>query len=249
MSQNSRKLKAGDPHYKAYVGPPNRYDFMGATQFRLLTALGLRAKHKLLDFGCGSLRSGKLFIPYLNSGNYFGQDPNQWLIDDGIASELGEEIIRIKRPNFSNNDQFEVGFDQKFDFIVAQSVFSHTNLELLRKGLGSLYEALKNQGIAVLTIIEGRDYAGDEPWVYPKCTTHSPSTIARVMKETGCYWRRLWWFHPAQTWFVLTRDKKVLPGFWDTFFLLGGEEVGSRQYQRQHFFSNRWFSLRKKLSD
>ena len=81
-------LKPGDKNYKAYVGLPDRYDFMGATQFRLLTSLGLRAHHKLLDFGCGSLRAGKLFIPYLDAANYHGQDPNEWLIRDGIENEL-----------------------------------------------------------------------------------------------------------------------------------------------------------------
>ena len=58
------KLQAGDSHYMAYVGPPGQYDFVGATQFRLLSTLGLRADHSLLDFGCGSLRAGRLFLSY-----------------------------------------------------------------------------------------------------------------------------------------------------------------------------------------
>lgn len=51
--------------YRGYVGPEAQYDLMGATQFRLLCTLGLREHHTLLDFGCGSLRAGRLFIPYL----------------------------------------------------------------------------------------------------------------------------------------------------------------------------------------
>ena len=47
-------LKPGDKHYRAYIGPPLQYDFMGATQFRLLCSLGLRAHHQVLDLGCGS---------------------------------------------------------------------------------------------------------------------------------------------------------------------------------------------------
>ncbi|MHC4422967.1 MAG: hypothetical protein ACYS1E_20600, partial [Planctomycetota bacterium] len=64
----AQQLRAGAEHYMAYVGPPDRYDLMGASQFRLLCTLGLRAPHRLLDFGCGSLRAGRLFIPYLNPG-------------------------------------------------------------------------------------------------------------------------------------------------------------------------------------
>jgi SAM-dependent methyltransferase len=58
--------------------------FMGATQFRLLTTLGLREHHSLLDFGCGSLRAGRLLIPYLLPGRYYGLEPNRCLIEDGI---------------------------------------------------------------------------------------------------------------------------------------------------------------------
>ena len=61
----AKALPPGARHYAAYVGPPEQYDFMGATQFRLLTTLGLREHHSVLDFGCGSLRAGRLLIPYL----------------------------------------------------------------------------------------------------------------------------------------------------------------------------------------
>jgi len=64
----AKTLPPGAGHYTAYVGPPNQYDFMGATQFRLLTTLGLREHHAVLDFGCGSLRAGRLLIPYLLEG-------------------------------------------------------------------------------------------------------------------------------------------------------------------------------------
>ncbi len=59
-----KALRPGDEHYSAYVGPPALYDLMGASQFRLLTALGLRERHSVLDFGCGSLRAGRLLLPY-----------------------------------------------------------------------------------------------------------------------------------------------------------------------------------------
>ena len=120
MSRSPREeiaaLKPGDPHYMAYVGPPTQYDFMGATQFRLLCALGLRARHRLLDFGCGSLRAGRLFIPYLEPGRYHGIEPNRWLIDEAIQKELGEDLIRIKQPRFDHNDRFDSGvFGCRFD--------------------------------------------------------------------------------------------------------------------------------------
>jgi hypothetical protein len=89
----AKKLAPGSNHYTAYVGPPDQYDFMGATQFRSLTTVGLREHHSLLAFGCGSLRAGRLFISYLLPGCYYGLDPSRWLVDAGI------EEIRLGRNN------------------------------------------------------------------------------------------------------------------------------------------------------
>ena len=100
------KLKPGDHDYMAYVGPPAQYDFMGATQFRLLCTLGLRAHHTLLDFGCGSLRAGRLIINYLDADKYFGIDPNKWLIEDCVVNQHGNDIIRIKKKRFDYNDDY-----------------------------------------------------------------------------------------------------------------------------------------------
>jgi len=100
-------LKPGDSHYRAYVGPPEDYDLIAAMTFNLLTTLGLRQHHSLIDIGCGSLRIGRLLIPYLNEGNYFGLEPNEWLVDEGIKRELGEALVRIKRPTFFFSDSPE----------------------------------------------------------------------------------------------------------------------------------------------
>ena len=68
-------LPAGNLHYRAYVGPPEKYDLLGALQFQVLTNLGLREYHKLLEVGCGSLRVGRLLVPYLIDGNYYAIEP------------------------------------------------------------------------------------------------------------------------------------------------------------------------------
>ena len=48
-------LRPGDPHPRAYVGPPQDYDLIGGIQFSLLLAAGLRETHRVVDVGCGSL--------------------------------------------------------------------------------------------------------------------------------------------------------------------------------------------------
>jgi hypothetical protein len=66
------ELSPGARHYRAYIGYAKNYDLIAAKTFGLLTTIGLRQNHKLVDIGCGSLRIGRLLIPYLNVGNYSG---------------------------------------------------------------------------------------------------------------------------------------------------------------------------------
>src|SRR5512143_3978771 len=90
-------LKPGDPQYRAYVGPPEDYDLIAAMTFNLLTSLGLRQHHSVLDVGCGSLRIGRLLIPYLNAGRYTGIEPERWLVEEGIRRETGRDQVWLKR--------------------------------------------------------------------------------------------------------------------------------------------------------
>ena len=60
---------------RGYVGPPEYFDLITAMSFGLLSVLGLRERHRLLDIGCGSLRVGRVLIPYLGRGNYVGIEP------------------------------------------------------------------------------------------------------------------------------------------------------------------------------
>lgn len=111
------------PNYRVFVGPDEKHDRASALQFNLLTWLGLEEHHYLLDVGCGSLRAGRLLIPYLLPGRYFGIDPAQWLIDEGIENEVGKDLVRIRRPTFSNDANFTLSrFERDFDFVLAQSI-------------------------------------------------------------------------------------------------------------------------------
>lgn len=186
---------------------------MGATQFRLLCALGLRAKHHLLDFGCGSLRAGRLLISYLDKNRYFGIEPNKWLIEDAISNQIGKDLIQIKKPQFDHNPDFSTDvFSVQFDFIVAQSIFSHAGSDLIVIVLRNFGKSLKQDGIIAATFSEGgADFDGNG-WVYPGCVDYRRSTIKRFAKEAGLFISRIPWYHPRQTWYVLAKDRKHLPG-------------------------------------
>ncbi|GEM_PF-1283502 len=203
--KNLQDLKAGDPHYKAFVGPPLKYDLLGALQFSLLSAAGLRADHKLCDIGCGSLRVGKLLIPYLNADNYFGLEPEKWLIEVAIDKEIGQDLINLKRPRFDHWTNFEISkFETKFKFILAQSIFSHANLNQIIQCLKEARQCLDSDGLFLATFIWGKeDYEGDD-WVYPGCVAYRPSSIKKkAWDEAGLKMLTTDWPHPnGQNWVI-----------------------------------------------
>lgn len=113
-------------------------------QFNLLTSLGLREHHYLLDIGCGSLRAGRLFIPYLQPEHYCAIEPNSWLIDEGIKNECGTEQVVLKKPQFNNNSDFvSTGFRRKFDFILVHSIFTRAGKTHIRKCLSETTKVMK----------------------------------------------------------------------------------------------------------
>jgi SAM-dependent methyltransferase len=204
------------PH-RAYVGPEERYDLVGAMQFRLLCALGLREHHKLLDLGCGSLRAGRLLIPYLARGNYHGVEPNHWLVEQGIQQEIGRDLIALKWPHFHCIDTFQVDeCGRDFDYILAQSIFSHTGVNLLRRALASFARALSPKGMAAVTFIHARDTSDSvddsNGWIYPGVVAYSPQRLQEEFQSCGLAGRPLPWYHPNhQTWYVLARHSAELP--------------------------------------
>lgn len=213
----SRALKPGGDHYRAYVGPPAEYDFMGATQFRLLTSLGLREDHHLLDLGCGSLRAGRLLIPYLLPGRYCGLEPNRWLIEDAIENELGRDLIAIKKPVFSHSNDFDLGeFDRKFDLVVAQSIFSHTGSDLFDLALDRVSDVLKPQAQFLFTMVSMDSpraprmamASQSQGWIYPQCVVFDARSVVRRCEAHGLTAERLEWFHPRQTWFRCVLDER-----------------------------------------
>ncbi len=205
-SEFGLELAPGSRHHRAFVGPPGTYDIMAAAQFNLLTFLGLREGQSLLDIGCGSLRAGRLFIAYLRPGGYCGLEPNEWLLQEGIEKELGREALAIKQPTFLSEDGFTLSaFRRSFDFLLAQSIFSHASAGQIRRCFSEARRVMGRDSIFVATWLRGeRDYDG-EAWVYPACVTYRADTMAAFASGAGLRFTPLAWPHAhGQSWMALT---------------------------------------------
>lgn len=145
---SSEGLTAGSRHYRAWVGPPDQYAFMGAMQVELLLAAGIRETDKVCDVGCGSLRAGRMLIPYLNPGGYHGIEPDRDMLRAGIENEIGDEILRLKKVRFLHGTDFPLPeFGVAFDVVLAQSIWSHTYPGLMREGFAKVAASLARRAV------------------------------------------------------------------------------------------------------
>jgi SAM-dependent methyltransferase len=215
--------RAGEQRdYRSYVGPVDQYDLIGAAQFALLYALGLRAHHRLLDIGCGSLRAGRMLIGYLEPGGYTGVDPNQWLIDEAIDHELGRDVLAVKQPTFDATDDFSLEHLGQFDFVLAQGVATNTGPSLLPQLLTAIAHTVTPAGLAAATFIHPD--TGDEEalqvsiddhdapaWRYPGCYSYTRSAITDAVATAELHGQAISWHHPRHQWWLMSREPTALP--------------------------------------
>ena|SRR5581483_8438864 len=161
------EIKAGQ--HRAVVG--GMWDEIGALQFRFLKEQGLGPSHRLLDIGCGCLRGGIHFVPYLKSGHYYGIDVNRSLIEAG-KRELAALGCGDKNAHLLVDDQFAFDrFGAEFDFALAVSVFTHLHGNHIGVCLKKVRRVLAPDGRLFASFFEA-----PEP-VYLQDLAHQPGDI------------------------------------------------------------------------
>ena len=139
--------RVADGYHREEVG--GLWEELGQLQFNFLKSAGLAPHHRLIDVGCGSLRGGVHFIPYLNPGNYYGLDLNYSYILAGIERELkplGLES-KIQQSNIQANENFDFSlFPEPFHFALAVSLFTHLTLNSIRHCLEQLAAHMEPKG-------------------------------------------------------------------------------------------------------
>ena len=119
------RIAAETGHYSG--GSAHDFEIVGRHTFQTLVAGGLLPSHRLLDFGCGSLRNGYWLMRYLDSGNYYGIEPVEKGVRAGLQHLIGPELEAFKQPTFRFSTDNDISaFGVPFDFVVARSILSHT---------------------------------------------------------------------------------------------------------------------------
>ena len=148
--------------WRAKVG--GLWEQLGKLQFEYLVQNGLKPYHFLLDIACGSLRGGIHFIQYLQKGHYFGIDKDPELLEGGKI-ELEENNLLDKSSILKLDENFDfVSLNQKFEYALAQSVFTHLPLMEIKKCIENVEKVLVNEGKFYATFFENyRKDDTDEP--------------------------------------------------------------------------------------
>ena len=127
---------------------------MGQLQLEFLVGQGLLPNHTFLDIGCGTLRGGRRIIAYLNRGNYWGIDISAKAIEYA-GQLLREEQLSEKKPRLilleSKNQSFGELGGQLFDFLLAQSVFTHLPPQIIKECLRNIGRVMKPSSIFFFT--------------------------------------------------------------------------------------------------
>jgi SAM-dependent methyltransferase len=135
-------------------GPVKQFEKIGRSRLIILLEEGVYPDSKVLDIGCGALRGGYWIIHFLNPGCYFGIEPNKKRLQAGIEYFLEPELLDRKKPKFNNNARFDLSvFQEKFDFIIARSILTHTSKIQIQKLLDSFINFSNDDGVLLASYL------------------------------------------------------------------------------------------------
>jgi hypothetical protein len=178
----------------AYVGTVPEE---GIAQLAILIHKKCKSWHKLLEIGCGALIAGYPIMQYLNKGNYFGIDPNKWLVENSLQIAEVEKIATQKDARFIYNDRFDATpFNIKFDYVISHSILSHCAHWQLPLLLENVNKCVKSGSKIIVSIrfCEGNRYGSSgykgtemdfETWQYPGSSFFRKETIIRLAQRYG----------------------------------------------------------------
>ncbi len=146
-----------DPHTAA----GGMWEEIGSLQFDYLIRHGLQADQRMLDIGCGTLCGGQHFIGYLKPTHYTGVDISPKAIE--YAHELmREQALEDRMPrllvNHAMNLRFEDFEGETFDYLLAQSVFTHLQPEHIHECFEYVRNIMHAESKFFFTFWEGRTY-------------------------------------------------------------------------------------------
>jgi len=146
-----------------------RFEKTGRAELEALIRNGLNPWDKFLDIGCGAFCGGYWIMHFLDTGRYYGIEPNVDMFKKGLSYILEASLVELKQPQFDHNDQYDFSvFHTKFDYLFAQSIWTHAGKKDIEKMLDGFVQHTADKARFLTTIkfpdLFHRDYKKDA-WV------------------------------------------------------------------------------------
>jgi SAM-dependent methyltransferase len=157
----SALLNPGASNRHGWVGDAKYAAMKREFQISFLKTFGLKSGHRLMDYGCGSLRGGIPIIQYLERGHYYGVEVRPQVLQEA-QKELAEQGLENKEPVLMLfREAPEKLQNMTFDCIWAFNVLIHLHDDVLSESL-RLIAAHLSDGIFYASVSLGP--AEDAEW-------------------------------------------------------------------------------------
>jgi SAM-dependent methyltransferase len=122
----ARAERLAETHFLG--GPTWTFERVGRHVLEVLLKEGVTTTSNVLDVGCGALRLGYWLMRMLDSGHYFGIEPNEEMLGLGLQELVEPDVVERADAHFSANDDFDFSvFGESFDYVVARSIWTHAS--------------------------------------------------------------------------------------------------------------------------
>ena len=146
------------------------YQRTAEIQLAFLQSRGLRPTSRIIDYGCGSLRLGKLLIDFLEPDGYIGLDATDQFYAPALAS-LDRELRDTKRPRCYtiSPEVIEELQPDPVDFIISTHVLIHVPWEEMRDFLSRFDRLAGKKTKIYIDFHDGaeRKHFHELTWAYP----------------------------------------------------------------------------------
>lgn len=127
---------------------------------RYVRHLGLEPQHRFLDFGCGTLRTGKHLIHHLEEGRYVGVDISRGAVNYSLGLIEADPRLASKRPDVRLVEPLQpLDLPWVPDFILCHSVFTHLPRRAAEGTFRQLREVMGPSTTLAFTVFSGEAYS------------------------------------------------------------------------------------------
>ena len=165
-----------------FLGVPiETFEDAGRRQFMALLGEGLCPESRVLDIGCGCLRTAYWLIRFLDPGCYHGIEPAYSRVEYGLQHLFSPHLLATKQPRFDFNPHFDSSvFATKFDFFLAGSIWTHASKGQIETTLESFVRDSIPGSVFLPSYLPALapndDYTGDR-WVGTSHESNTPGVI------------------------------------------------------------------------